>query len=272
MPNIANYVSDNASRILMIGDSGSGKTGTLAALADMGYNVRVIDFDNGVQVLAKLLTDPKSPYKQDAASRLNYITLTEQFRNVGGKLIPTTARVWQQAVGLLENWIDGEQKLGPVTNWTQNDVLVLDSLTFAAKAALNFTLAMGGHLGQNPSQPEWGHAQGMVANLLAWLTSPYVKCHVIIMAHITYQEDRQGSVEKAYPASLGRALSPTIGTYFNNVLLVSSRGAERKIHTAPIGLVEVKTASPLTVKKEYPLATGLADFFRDLGLTPIRAG
>lgn len=267
MPPIGQYSSTNASRILMIGDSGAGKTGSLAALAAAGYNIRILDFDNGVEVLAKLLTDPKSPYAKSALDRITYITLSEQFKSIGGKLLPTTARVWQNTINTLENWVDGEQKLGSVTTWTKRDVLVIDSLTFLSKAAMNYTLAMNAHLGQNPTQPEWGHAQNLVSGLLSWLTSPYVKCHVIIMAHITYQEDRTGGVEKAYPASLGRALSPTIGTYFNNVLLVSSRGG-RKIHTAPIGLVEVKTASPLTVKKEYPLETGLAEFFKDLGLTP----
>ena len=37
---------------MIIGDSGSGKTGSLASLAAAGYKLVIMDFDSGLDILA----------------------------------------------------------------------------------------------------------------------------------------------------------------------------------------------------------------------------
>jgi hypothetical protein len=48
------------------------------------------------------------------------------------------------------------------------------------------------------------------------------------------------------------------------VVLFKTSGSTRKIITKSTAQLELKTSSPLKVKDEYPIATGLADLFRDL--------
>lgn len=267
MPSLSTHQSSQTTKLLLIGDSGSGKTGSLASLASDGYNVRFADLDNGLDVLKNLLLDPKSPYTKDSASRVAYQTLTDPMRNANGRLVPKGATVWRRLVQLLENWKTEEETLGPVTSWTPQDVLVIDSLTLASNSALNFICGMNNRLGQHPHQSDWYAAQQLIEGMLQMLFDEGVKCNVIVNSHITYIGDDNGP-QHGYPASLGKALSPRIGRYFNSVLMTRTTGSgtavKRKILTNSTNMVELKNTAPLRVKPEYPLETGLADYFRDV--------
>lgn len=253
--------------MLLIGDSGAGKTGALASLPEAGYHLRIIDVDNGIDVLKNLLTDEKSDYVKrypKAAENVDYVTITDTLKNVGGKLIPAKATVWERVVGMLDNWVDGETKLGPITTWGNDTILVIDSLTMLSQAALARVLAMNGRLGSHPTQQDWGVAQGLVEGLLQMLFDDGVKCNVIVLCHITFIET-DGGPTKGYPNSLGKALPPKVGRYFNTALMARSMGQgtaiKRKILTNTAGVVELKNTAPMRVENEYPLETGLAQYF-----------
>lgn len=267
MPMLSAHQSSTTTKLLFIADSGGGKSGALASLAASGYNLRIIDTDNGLDVLRNYLTDPSSEYvKRDpkCAERVQFVTLTDPRKNVGGKLIPRSATVWQRAAKLLDNWEDGEVKLGPITTWTSQDVLVIDSLTTLSDAALDFILSMNGRLGQRPQLQDWGAGQDLVENLVEMLYDEAVKCNVIVNCHITYIGE-EGGVLRGYPNTLGKALPPKIGRYFNTALMARSVGSgsalRRKILTNTSGVVELKNTAPLRVKPEYDLAWGLAEYF-----------
>lgn len=261
--------------MLLLGDSGAGKTGALCSLASVGYNLRILDLDNGLDVVKNLLSDSSSPYTKDAAERVNFVTLTEKMKMIGGQPIPTTATVWTRTMNLLNNWVDGEEKLGPITSWGPNDILIIDSLSLLSTAAMNHVLAMNGRLGQKPWLADWGVGQALLENLLQLLFSMEVKCNVIINCHITMLGDtiteadgkkiNDVGVMKGYPNALGRGLPRRIGKYFNTVLMVTSQGAgasvRRNILTTTNGMVELKNSHPLKTKASYPQATGLADYF-----------
>jgi Tfp pilus assembly pilus retraction ATPase PilT len=51
MPSMLDHESNELVKILVAADSGSGKTGSLASLVDAGFNLRILDFDNGLSVL-----------------------------------------------------------------------------------------------------------------------------------------------------------------------------------------------------------------------------
>lgn len=268
MAKLADHQSSQTTKLLLCGDSGAGKTGALASLAQAGYNLRIVDLDSGLDVLANLLRDPKSPYGTEALGRVSAETITDTMRVSGGsKLIPTKATVWQRAVKLIEHWKTETEDFGPLVSWTPQDILVIDSLTMLSNAALNFTLSMNGRLGQQPHQSDWYAGQQLVESLLQLLYDENVKCNVIVISHIAYIGEENGPVH-GYPASLGKALSPKIGRYFNTMLLAKTRGSgtalKRKILTTSTALVELKNTAPLRVKAEYPLETGLADYFRDV--------
>jgi hypothetical protein len=267
MPSLANHQSSETTKLLFIGDSGSGKTGALASLAAAGYNLRIADLDNGLDVLSNLLADTRSNYGKEALARVSYQTLTDRRVSVGGRLIPKTATVWPRLVTLLDKWKTETEEFGPLSTWTTKDVLVIDSLTLASAAAMNFVCSMNQRLGQQPHQSDWYAAQNLVESLLQMLYDESIKCNVIISSHITYIGEENGP-QHGYPASLGRALSPRIGRYFNSVLMARTTGSgtaiKRKILTNSTNMVELKNTAPTRVKPEYDLATGLADYFRDV--------
>ena len=50
MPNLSKHQSSEFTKLLLMGDSKSGKTGALASLVLAGYKLRILDFDNGLEI------------------------------------------------------------------------------------------------------------------------------------------------------------------------------------------------------------------------------
>jgi|SRR5215831_8556002 len=261
MADLSSHQSSTTTKLLLIGDSGAGKTGSLASLADAGYNLRIIDLDNGLDALRNLLSDPKSRYDKLAITRVKYKTITETSVNISTvPNSPRSATVWTRMVNSISHWKDGKEDLGPITSWTTEDVLVIDSLTLAGIAAMNFA-AVGQTVRDNRNL--YFGAQNLLENLVQNLYSEAVKCNVIITSHISYIEN-EAQIVRGYPTTIGRALSSKIGRYFNSVLLIKTEGKNRKIYTSPTSFVELKNAAPLRVKDTYEIHSGLADFFKDV--------
>lgn len=277
-------------KLLLIGDSGAGKTGALCSLAAAGYNLRILDVDKGTDIIANYLTDPSSPYiKQNpaAAANVEVVQVSDPMKNLNGKLVPAKATGWQKATKLLMSWEDGDVKLGPVSSWGPKDILVIDSLSGLSRLALNFHLMMNGALAtvrtQNESRRDMGSAQNYIRDLLELLYDDNITCNIIMICHITtvteaggapkVEEGKFEGIPTGYPSAIGRALSPHIPRWFNNMLVahrtVQGSKTVHKLYTQSQYLsgqvVSAKTSAPLKVKKDYPIETGLADFFADMG-------
>ncbi len=258
-------------KMLLIGEPGTGKTGAIASLLQAGYRCRVLDTDNGSDILVNMLSDPKGPYGPDAASRLTIETVKDKMKLMpNGTVVPIKPSVWERSIKLLQDW----PELGHVEGWTGQDVLVIDSLTRLSKAAFNWVLALNARLGKRPEQSDYGSAQGMIDGVMEMLVDDSIGCNVIVISHIRFIEEDAGP-SRGYPNTIGKALPRTIGSHFNSILMVqksgTGQGVRRKIWTHPVGMVELKNSNPYKVAREYPLETGLADFFRDVQQAPARA-
>ena len=270
MPNIAQHHSSQTTKMLLIGNHSSGKTGSLCSLASAGYNLRILDLDNGVDIIKSMLLSPKSPYSPDSASRVHYVTLTDPYKKTGVgnavRLIPQ-AKTWGRITDMIGHWKTEDEDLGRVQDWTEKDVLVIDSLSMLSKAAMSAVLAMNARLGQRPQLQDFGAGQDMVESVLELLYDENIRCNVVVIAHLTFIEDKSG-ITHAYPRAIGKALPPKIGQYFNSVVMVQSSGQgasiKQQLHTRTTGVIELKNSNPLKVQPTYPLETGLADFFRDV--------
>ena len=101
------------------------------------------------------------------------------------------------------------------------------------------------------------------------LTSGEFKTNVIVMTHIRWVE-RQDGTKKAFPSAVGEALSPKIGTYFNNLLLSESSGTgaavKRTFKTLPTTFMDLKNTGAEDLPATLPIETGLADFFKAVQL------
>ena len=271
-------------KAIVMAPSGTGKTCLLASLLSEGYNVRVMDFDDGIKSLRNLLIDdakqPSPAYAKDSLSRLRWATLTEPMKVAGGRIFPIKASVWPRAVNLLEKWLvedprqGGTVDLGKVSDWGPRDVLVFDTLSKLAQAAHNQHLALNGQLGQaqsgNSHMRNIGAAQGLVSSLLDMIFDTSIKCNVILNTHITYSKEdgtmpaqgEEGALLFGYPKAIGRSIGPNIPTYFRDVLTLRKQGNTAKLVTKDDFVLGLKSCAPLRVAKEYKRETGLAEYFK----------
>ena len=245
-------------KALNIGQSKSGKTGALASLLLVGYNIYMLDFDNNSEVLDTLLRD-----NPEALSRLHRVTLRDAIipiRGVPKVKSPPTA--YKGAGKALEEW--------QADTLDEDSILVIDTLTSMSDAAFNEALMLAGRLNQRAQLQDYGWMADSVMLFMEMLTSPALNCHVIVNTHIRHfagsEEDQ--TTARGLPNAKGQQIPSTVSRYFNSVILSRTMGTgpgtKRMISTQPQGVVEVKTSSPSTVKASYPIEDGLASLFSDI--------
>lgn len=257
-------------KVILCAHSGSGKTGANASLAAMGLRLRYLDLDNGIDVLRNLLRDPASEYVKAnpkvGENLESVVSLAEKRASAGGKLGITRAEVWTRASAQLEKWVDPTtgRDFGSITTWTPEHVLCVGSFTRLAESALRFVQSVNGRLNAHPFQSDYGDAQNLLRAFLEIITSPDVRTNVVLECHIESIDDGSGALQD-FPRAVGKALSPIIGSYFNSLLEIKKVGRgealKRVLKTIPTGTLGVKNTAPFRVASEYPLETGLAQYF-----------
>ncbi len=216
MASITSLTHDPA-KIILIGESGSGKTGALMALICAGYKLRMIDTDNGARTLRGLL-DPRYPYRAYIESQgidLNEavsiipIATNMKLRSVSRRLpngnsaserilAPVDAKAWDRIVSQLEHWRDPETGLddGYFASWTDKHVLAIDSFTTVSRQAYYYTQELNGHLGAreegNTHLRDLNGAQSTLRRFLEMIYDPSVLCNVVIVCHIQRIDDSRG--------------------------------------------------------------------------------
>lgn len=251
MPTLDNHASSLYTKVLYIGDSSSGKTGSLAALLADGYSMRILDMDNGLTALKQ--------YGRTAGadlSKIEYETYRDEYRMTkGGPMVKGAPRAFSNAMDKLTEWAEVEDPMA---------ITVLDSLTFLGKAAYQWAKGMN-PTAKDPRQ--WFYsAQQAVESVLAMLTSEAYKQNVIVISHVNYKEVMEG-VHKGYPSAVGSALGPTVASYFDTLILAEASGSgtnvRRRIKTMPTGIIDLKMPTS-SIDKELPLETGLSTIFQQL--------
>lgn len=255
MPKASEHSSSNITKMLLIGGSGSGKTGALASLANAGYKLRIIDLDNGLDFLMRYMRK----HHPDKLDNIEYVSLRDKYmtNSATGIMAKGIPNAYTKAVGFMDKWEDGTQP----ASWGPEYIMVIDSLTFLANAAYAWKEALNPGV-KDPRQIFYS-AQDAVEAVLALLTSPEFNTNLIVTSHIKWMETPDGAA-KAFPSSIGGALGPKIPTYFNSLVLAETVGSgalvKRQIRTAPTNFMDLK--NPAEISAPLPIETGLADFFR----------
>jgi hypothetical protein len=289
-------------KVLILGHNGTGKTGSLAALAANGYKLRIIDGDKGTATLFGLLTNPKYPYRKYMEEKgyslkdaVSYIPLDVPMGNksvdqhsIHKLLAPTSASAWLKIGDLLNEWKDGDVNYGNIKTWDNDTVLVLDSLTTVCDLAYYYVQVLRGQLGALDGgfiyQANVRNTQELLGRLLEIFRSDEIRCNIVVLGHIEWVDDTNGvsrrpqvlhdekgaetgvSPATGYPKSISRPFSTTIGMYFNDIYSIRKIGSgsnvRRTICTTTVDGVLAKTSNYLD--KEYPIETGLASIFADL--------
>lgn len=270
MPNLSQHQSNDYTKLLIEGDSGSGKTGALCSLVAAGYKLRILDFDNGLEPLKQFILK-ECPEK---INNVEYRTLRDKRKaTAAGPALDGPPKAFIDGIKMLDRWKYDDVDLGIPGEWGAGTILVLDSLTFFADAAFDFRepLVPRSRDGKYDVRAVYKDAQDAIENTLALLTSESFHTNVIVISHIKYVDNPDGT-KKGYPTAVGSALSPTIPRYFNSVALCQTGpGGKRTIQTAATAMIDLKNPKPFAMAPSYPIGTGLAEFFAILREKPKEA-
>jgi len=240
--------------MIVLGDPGTGKTGGLASLVKAGYKLAILDYDNGLDIL-RLFIEHECPDKID---NVIFKSLRDKYKMINTQLIVDgPPKAFTDGLKLLDEWPD----YGKPSEWGPEWVLVVDSLTHCGRASFDWAKVA---MPKNPDpRAAYFFAQTGIEAMLADLTSEYFRTNVIVITHVNYVDTEDGK-RKGYPNAIGSALSPKIGSWFNSMALCTMKGKERVIQTAPTGQIDLKNPAPFAMLPEYPISTGLAEFFKVL--------
>ncbi len=256
MPKLSEHQAGKFVKLMLIGDSGTGKTGALTSLVKDGYNLRILDMDNGLDALRQWVNHDCP----DNVDQVDFETLRDTMRMTpSGPIV--TAKSYIEALKLMSTWSDGTNP----ADATEKDIFVVDSLTALGKAALEW--AKAGAPGAKDGRQWFFAAQQSIENVLAMLTAEAFHSNVIVISHINWKEVQEGQ-HKGHPSAVGSALGPVIPRYFNTMLQAeivgSGKSAKRIIKTMPSSMIDLKNPSPFKMEDTYPLGEGMAKIFRNL--------
>lgn len=266
MPSLDQHQSNDVTKLLLLGDAKSGKTGSLVSLVKAGYKLRILDFDNLLDIL-KFMILQQCP---ENIGNVEFRTLRDH-RKAGplGPIIDGQPKAFLAASKMLDKWKYDDVDLGDPATWGPDCILVIDSLSRLCDAAYDFgmTLAPKGEGGKVDGRAVYGEAQDLVEAMLADVTSKQFHTNVIVICHGTYMDLPDGT-KKIFPQGVGSKLSPKIPQYFPTYIRYKNEGGKRTIQTVSDQMIDLANPNPLVVSKSYPIETGLAEIFAALKGTP----
>jgi AAA domain len=259
MPTLDDHQSAKYSKILYLGDSSTGKTGSLVSLVEAGYKLRILDMDNGLDSLVAFARK-QCP---DKLKNVSFETVRDKFKAT--KLGPTIDGVpvaYTKAVDLMSKWSDGTIP----SDWGEDHIFVLDSLSALGQAAYAWADNI------NPLAKDkrniFFEGQKSIERVIAMLTSEQFKANVIIITHVQMKENEDTGITRGYANALGSALGPVIPRYFNTMIQAKSEGSgkslKRTISTVSSAMVDLKNPVPFKLDQVLPLETGMKTIFEKL--------
>lgn len=282
MPTLDQHEGLGLVKGLLMGDPGTGKTGSLTSLVKAGYKLLIYDFDN---LLTPLIAFVKHECPENLRN-VHFQTFTDKLKGVDNPVMmmgnamkvmdisATTPKAYINAMKQLTLWNDPEgENLGEPGKLGKEWVVVVDSLTSASNAAFRYCQAVN-PAGREP-QAYYHTAQQLIMNLLQLLCGKDFDVNVLVLAHLAYtrrprskeQADNMTQHEilelgKGFPRSVGSALNEIIAASFNSALLMEEINGKRTIQTKSTSLVDLKNPVPFGGLDKLPIETGLATFFK----------
>ena len=250
MPKLSEHHAGERSRILLVGDPGTGKSAAYGSLLEHKQRLFVADFDDGLDSI-RAVVDPKY------YDNLVFATLKDAVKFDAIKGIPRPKgkpTAFSDFIKLMGDWVDTStgESYGAPESWDSNTWLVIDSLSALGTAAMWYTLHQNNRLGEGKRMKDWGNAIDRidgVVQMLVELPINFVVCAHLM--HLTPKGDGDDDAQKSqvidtkrYPATLGQKLPPRLGAYFNvvvqSVRVGHGKAAKYMLKTKPEQDVDVK--------------------------------
>src|SRR5258706_3591249 len=114
MPTLSDHQSNQFTKVLLEGDSKSGKTGSLASLVLAGYKLRILDYDNGLDVL-KQFVERERP---DLLASVEFRTLRDRRKATPtGSVIDGVPKAFADGIKMLDRWKYEDVDFGVPSTW-----------------------------------------------------------------------------------------------------------------------------------------------------------
>lgn len=248
--------------ILLLGESGSGKTYSLRTLVDAGLELFVLQTEPGGTVLEDL---PKDKYHahyispataswdamKDSATKINTLSM-KALAGMDGINKREYAQ-WIEVIATLGNFTCDRcgESFGDVSTWDASRVLAIDSLS-----GLNI-MAMDLVVGSKPTKAmsDWMIAMDNLGRLINKLVTD-TKCHLVLTAHLEPERDEVTGRVVNMPATLGRKLAPQLPRFFDNCINAVREGSNFKWSTA--------TANTALKARDLPIDDNLPPSFKPM--------
>jgi len=265
MPTLDQHQSNLFAKLLSMGDPSAGKSGALTSLVKAGYKIAILDYDNGLDSLKNYVMRDCP----DKAKNVHFVTLQDKRKpGAAGALLDGIPTAFSRGVKLMDNWSKAngaDEDLGKPSQWGPEWIFVIDSLTFFSDACYDYFDAM--NPGAKDKRQIYGLAQEALADIFDLIMGVDFKCHVIVNAHLSYQNDEMGVTKKGFARSIGQALNTRIASWFNGAVLFESVGTgqnvKKQMRLTTNGIVELRNPAPFKlVGDSRPIDTALADYFK----------
>lgn len=249
-------------KILLMGDSGTGKTYALQTLIDCGITPFMIATEqNAIQEMSKFPAGkfhykfiPPGPGTEvdfssaldmlDKVNKLSYDLLTkvsDPFKQAHNKLVEVVS-----ACNNFVSDVDGKS-YGNAAKWGTDRCLILDSLSGLSDMA--FALVVGNKPVR--AMPDYQVAQQslrMLLNIAVSIQAPFV-----LIAHLSREKDEITGGTTVTASTVGQKLGPDLPRMFSDVIRAKREGNKFSWDTAD--------AQAIVVGRHLPIAQNLAPSF-----------
>lgn len=259
MTSLADHQSNDLVKLLLLGDSKAGKTGSLVSLVPAGYKLCILDLDNLLDILKYNILETCP----GALGSVEFRSLRDETKaGSTGVVSNGKPHAWIDCIKMLDRWKYDEIDLGVPGTWGPEYILVIDSLSRLCDAAYNFheSIIPRGKSGDYDGRAVYGNAQDDVEKLLGMLTSSTFRTNVIVICHGTYMDLPDGT-KKIFPQGVGQKLSPKIPQYFPNYIRYKNSVGRRTIQLESDAMIDLASTRPHALPKTLPIETGLAEIF-----------
>lgn len=268
MPSLDQHSATDVIKMILIGDSGTGKTGSLVSLVKAGYKLRIMDFDG----LLRILVEQIKLQCPDKIKNVSFLPFKDKLRASDSGAMPDGIPMgFANAIKALMRWKDGDEDLGNPADWGPDTVLVIDTFTRVSDCALRwgeFMTPKGKESGKSDGRAPFYTAQGAILDLMTILNAESFHTNVILIAHVAYQDRGDGTI-RGFPRAVGKAINTEIPGFFEHILVAERSGTGgntvRTIKAVTNGMVETK--SPILdkhpeLKEPMMLNDALAKYFK----------
>lgn len=225
-------------KVMLLGDSGTGKTYSLRTLVDAGLTPLCLFTENSFDVLGD--TDPEKfhwayvpPFTdsleslKEMSTRIGTMTFEQITRATDVKRFNDSP--WMKMLGQLMDFRCDRtgKKFGNAGDWGTDKVLVIDSLSGLTQASRQNVA------GNRPAlaPPDYGLAQRQIEGLINQICTAF-RCHFVLIAHAERELDPVMGGQKIMASTIGKALAPTLPRYFTDSVLTKRSGTKFEWDTA----------------------------------------